>query len=228
MSVQLTQEQAAVVASRGGQLLVSAAAGSGKTFVLVQRLLDRVIREGLDLDQFLIITFTKAAAAELRSKIMDALRKALQERPGDAHLKRQTTLIYRTQISTIHAFCTRLLRESSAQLDLDPDFRMAEDSEAGLLRSQTLDRVLEEAYANLDQGHFASLVDTLSAGRDDNRLKTIVLDIHTRSAGCGSSRRPLTWRGSPTWPRPGGVRCCSRTPGSRWSTGGGRWSGRWT
>ena len=180
MSVQLTQEQAAVVASRGGQLLVSAAAGSGKTFVLVQRLLDRVIREGLDLDQFLIITFTKAAAAELRSKIMDALRKALQERPGDAHLKRQTTLIYRTQISTIHAFCTRLLRESSAQLDLDPDFRMAEDSEAGLLRSQTLDRVLEEAYANLDQGHFASLVDTLSAGRDDNRLKTIVLDIHSR------------------------------------------------
>ena len=175
MSVQLTQEQAAVVASRGGQLLVSAAAGSGKTFVLVQRLLDRVIREGLDLDQFLIITFTKAAAAELRSKIMDALRKALQERPGDAHLKRQTTLIYRTQISTIHAFCTRLLRECSAQLDLDPDFRMAEDSEAGLLRSQTLDRVLEEAYANLDQGHFASLVDTLSAGRDDNRLKTICL-----------------------------------------------------
>ena len=180
MSVQLTKEQAAVVASRGGELLVSAAAGSGKTFVLVQRLLDRVIREGMDLDQFLIITFTKAAAAELRSKIMVALRKALQERPGDAHLKRQTTLIYRTQISTIHAFCTRLLRESSAQLDRDPDFRMAEDSEAGLLRSQILDRVLEEAYANLDQGHFASLVDTLSAGRDDNRLKTIVLDIHSR------------------------------------------------
>ena len=70
MAVQLTKEQAAVVASRGGELLVSAAAGSGKTFVLVQRLLDRVIREGLDLDQFLIITFTKAAAAELRSKIM--------------------------------------------------------------------------------------------------------------------------------------------------------------
>ena len=180
MAVQLTREQAAVVADRGGELLVSAAAGSGKTFVLVQRLLDRVLREGMDLDQFLIITFTKAAAAELRSKIMAALREALEERPGDVHLKRQTTLIYRTQISTIHAFCTRLLRESSAQLDLDPDFRMAEDGEAGLLRSQTLDRVIEEAYAHLEEGHFASLVDTLSAGRDDNRLKTIVLDIHSR------------------------------------------------
>ena len=156
MAVQLTREQAAVVADRGGELLVSAAAGSGKTFVLVQRLLDRVLREGMDLDQFLIITFTKAAAAELRSKIMAALREALEERPGDVHLKRQTTLIYRTQISTIHAFCTRLLRESSAQLDLDPDFRMAEDGEAGLLRSQTLDRVIEEAYAHLEEGHFAS------------------------------------------------------------------------
>ncbi len=180
MAVQLTKEQAAVVASRGGELLVSAAAGSGKTFVLVQRLLDRVIREGLDLDQFLIITFTKAAAAELRSKIMAAISKERKARPEDAHLKRQATLIYRTQISTIHAFCTRLLRESSAQLNLDPDFRMAEDSEAGLLRSQTLDRVIEEAYEHLEEGHFASLVDTLSAGRDDNRLKTIVLDIHSR------------------------------------------------
>lgn len=180
MAVQLTKEQAAVVASRGGELLVSAAAGSGKTFVLVQRLLDRVIREGLDLDQFLIITFTKAAAAELRSKIMAAIRKERQARPEDVHLKRQATLIYRTQISTIHAFCTKLLRESSAQMDLHPDFRMADDSEAGLLRSQTLDRVIEEAYEQLEEGHFASLVDTLSAGRDDNRLKTIVLDIHSR------------------------------------------------
>lgn len=180
MAVQLTKEQAAVVASRGGELLVSAAAGSGKTFVLVQRLLDRVIREGLNLDQFLIITFTKAAAAELRSKIMSAIRKERQAQPEDEHLKRQETLIYRTQISTIHAFCTWLLRESAAQLDLDPDFRMADDGEAGLLRSQTLDRVIEEAYEHLEEGHFASLVDTLSAGRDDNRLKTIVLDIHSR------------------------------------------------
>lgn len=112
MAVELTREQQAVVSTRGGQLLVSAAAGSGKTFVLVQRLLDRVLREGLNVDQFLMITFTKAAASELRGKILSAIQKALREQPDNAHLRRQATLIYRTQISTIHAFCSRLLRRA--------------------------------------------------------------------------------------------------------------------
>ena len=87
MVVELTREQQVVVSTRGGQLLVSAAAGSGKTFVLVQRLLDRVLREGLNVDQFLMITFTKAAAAELRGKILSAIQKALREQPDNAHLR---------------------------------------------------------------------------------------------------------------------------------------------
>ena len=180
MAVQLTREQAAVVRSRGGQLLVSAAAGSGKTFVLVRRLLDRVLREGHNLDEFLVITFTRAAATELRGKILAALREELSRNPGNAHLRRQATLVYRAQISTIHAFCARLLRESGGVLDLDPDFRLAEESETDLLRAQTLDRVLEEAYSDLEGSEFAALVDTLSAGRDDSRLREIVLDIHSR------------------------------------------------
>lgn len=180
MAVELTREQQAVVSARDGQLLVSAAAGSGKTFVLVQRLLDRVLREGWNVDQFLMITFTKAAAAELRGKIMAAIQKALREQPENAHLKRQATLIYRTQISTIHAFCSRLLRESSAQLNLDPDFRLMDDGEGELLRQQTLERVLEDAYQHLDEGAFAILVDTMSAGRDDKRLREMILDIHGR------------------------------------------------
>ena len=180
MAVELTREQQAVVSTRGGQLLVSAAAGSGKTFVLVQRLLDRVLREGLNLDQFLMITFTKAAASELRGKILSAIQKALREQPDNAHLRRQATLIYRTQISTIHAFCSRLLRESSAQLNLDPDFRLMDDGEAGLLRQLTLERVLEDAYQHLDVGDFSVLVDSMSAGRDDKRLREMILDIHGR------------------------------------------------
>ena len=160
--------------------MVSAAAGSGKTFVLVQRLLDRVLREGLNVDQFLMITFTKAAAAELRGKILSAIQKALREQPDNAHLRRQATLIYRTQISTIHAFCSRLLRESSAQLNLDPDFRLMDDGEAGLLRQLTLERVLEDAYQHLDEGNFSVLVDSMSAGRDDRRLREMILDIHGR------------------------------------------------
>lgn len=179
MSINLTPEQAAVVENRGGELLVSAAAGSGKTRVLVERLLRRVVEEGLDLDQFLVITFTKAAASELRDKILAELNRRLAETPGDRHLRRQTTLIYRAQISTIHAFCTTFLRENSHLLDLDPDFRVADDAEAELLRVQALDHLLEERYEHLAENGFGRLVDSLSAGRDDKHLREIVLDIHS-------------------------------------------------
>ena len=103
MAFPLTQEQRLAVENRGGELLVSAAAGSGKTRVLVERLLDRVDREGLDIDEFLVITYTRAAAGELRERIARELSQRLVERPGDRHLRRQSTLVYKTHISTIHA-----------------------------------------------------------------------------------------------------------------------------
>ena len=111
MAFSLTSEQQAAVDNRGGGLLVSAAAGSGKTRVLVERLLARVEGEGLDIDRFLVITYTKAAAAELRGRIVEELSARLAERPTDAHLRRQATLVYKAQISTVHAFCAQLLRE---------------------------------------------------------------------------------------------------------------------
>ena len=104
MPFPLTEEQRKIVDDRGGELLVSAAAGSGKTRVLVERLLDRVTREGLDIDRFLVITFTKAAAAELRGRIAQELSDRLAMAPNDRHLRRQTSLVYKAQISTIHAF----------------------------------------------------------------------------------------------------------------------------
>ncbi|MCD7733692.1 MAG: helicase-exonuclease AddAB subunit AddA [Clostridiales bacterium] len=181
MSIQLTPQQQAAVDHRGGELLVSAAAGSGKTRVLVERLLDRVEQEGLDVDRFLIITFTKAAASELRGKILQGLNQRLAEHPGDRHLRRQLTLVYQAQISTIHAYCTALLREFGYLLDLDPDFRVSEEGEAEILRRETLDRVMEARYETIQEGDaFSHLVDTMSAGRDDRKLKEIVLDIHAR------------------------------------------------
>ena len=111
MAVKRTPEQEAAVRDRGGGLLVSAAAGSGKTRVLVERLLERVIQEGRRVDEFLIITFTRAAAEELRGRIARELAQAIQDQPENAHLRRQTALLYQTQISTIHAFCTVLLRQ---------------------------------------------------------------------------------------------------------------------
>ncbi len=181
MPFQLTEEQAAAVNDRGGALLVSAAAGSGKTRVLVERLLGRVAAEGLDIDRFLVITYTKAAAAELRSRIVEELSALLAQNPADGHLRRQQTLVYKAQISTVHAFCAQLLRESGHILDIDPDFRLCDEGEAGLLMLRALEDVLERRYEDISEGSdFALLVDTMSAGRDDQRLVQIVLDIRGR------------------------------------------------
>ena len=178
MPFPLTDEQRKIVDDRGGELLVSAAAGSGKTRVLVERLLDRVTKEGIDIDRFLVITFTKAAAAELRGRIAQELSDRLAETPNDRHLRRQTTLVYRAQISTIHAFCSALLRESGHLLDLDPDFRLCDEGEHNVLMAQVLEEVLDRRYEGLtEDSPFALLVDTLSAGRDDSRLARIVADI---------------------------------------------------
>jgi len=181
MAFPLTQEQRNIVDDRGGELLVSAAAGSGKTRVLVERLLDRVTGEKLDIDRCLIITYTKAAAAELRARIAQELAARLAEDPGNRHLRRQTTLVYQAQISTIHAFCAALLRENGHLLDLDPDFRLCDEAEAQILMSRTLEQVLDQRYEGLKgDDPFAQLADTLAAGRDDSRLSQIVLDIHGR------------------------------------------------
>ena len=143
MPFPLTEEQKKIVDDRGGELLVSAAAGSGKTRVLVERLLDRVTKEGLDIDRFLVITYTKAAAAELRGRIAQELSDRLAANPNDRSLRRQTTLVYRTQISTVHSFCAALLRESGHLLDLDPDFRLCDEGEGHVLMSQVLEEVLD-------------------------------------------------------------------------------------
>ena len=181
MGVTLTHQQRAAVDNRGGELLVSAAAGSGKTRILVERLLNRVEEEHLDLDHFLVITYTKAAAAELRGKIMDELNARLAEKPEDPLLRRQKMVIYRAQISTIHSFCTAFLREEGYRIDLNGDFRVGDESECKLLKDRVLERILEERYQNLqDDSVFAMLVDVLAAGRDDQKLSGIVLDIHSR------------------------------------------------
>ncbi len=177
--MELTDQQQAVVDNRGGAVLVSAAAGSGKTRVLVERLLGRVEREGANLDDFLIITYTKAAAAELRGKIIDELNLRIARHPEDHHLRRQSVLVYRANISTIHAFCSAVLREFGHLLALDPDFRVAEENICAALKEKALDQLLEERYETLAPD-FAALVDTMSAGRDDSRLRRIVLDIHGR------------------------------------------------
>ena len=180
----LTPQQQAVVENRGGSLLVSAAAGSGKTKVLVDRLFRYVTEERCNIDDFLIITYTKAAAAELRSKIASELSKRLGQTPGDQQLRRQLLRVYQADIKTVDAFCTSLLRENTHLLAregdsraLTPDFRVLDDNEAQLIRQRVLSRTLEDFYDQLDQGR-ALLADTLGAGRDDSRLAALVLELY--------------------------------------------------
>ena len=177
----LTPAQQAVVENEGGALLVSAAAGSGKTKVLVDRLLRKVCDPAApaNIDDFLIITYTKAAASELRGKIAHELAKRLALEPENRHLQRQTARIALAQISTVHAFCTSILRSYCHLLDLPADFRVAEEQETAVLRQQTLDDVLTDSYTQwqADPG-FRALIDQLGFGRDDRRLGGILLRVY--------------------------------------------------
>ena len=177
MGVNWTEEQQAAIDNRGGTLLVSAAAGSGKTAVLVQRVLERVTdpQNPCDIDSFLIVTFTKAAASEMRGKIADALTGLAAQQPQNTRLRRQLMLVHRAKITTVHAFCMGLLKEHFHELGLPPDFRTAEESEQKAMRAEVLEEVLEAQYAK-EQEHFAALVDAVSGGRDDRQLETVVLE----------------------------------------------------
>ena len=190
MAFDLTKEQQAVVDDRGGNLLVSAAAGSGKTRVLVERLMDYV-KTGEDIDRFLIITFTNAAAAELRDRIARGLNDLLAENPSDPHLRRNANLVYRTQISTIDAFCLEFLRESGGSAGLDPDFRLCDDAEGKDLGAQAMETVLERRYETIDRDPgFRALVDALAGDRDDQTVEEVIFDIHRRIQ---SHPNPLGW-----------------------------------
>ena len=186
MSIQLTPSQQAVVDDRGGSLLVSAAAGSGKTRVLVERLFCRILgSEQANVDDFLIITYTRAAAAELRERIAQELSERLADDPGNRHLQRQLMLVYQADIKTIDAFCTGLLRENVHLLDigegrsLTADFRVLDESEADLLRRRVLPKVLEAFYSNLTPGG-VMLADAFGFGRDDRGLESLVLELYAK------------------------------------------------
>ena len=143
---QWTSEQRQCIEARGGTLLVSAAAGSGKTSVLVERIVRRITdpADGTDVDRLLVVTFTKAAAAEMKQRLSAELSRLIAERPEDLRLQRQLMLLPRANISTVHGFCSALLREHFHLLDLSPQFKVAEESETTLQRQEAVTKVLEE------------------------------------------------------------------------------------
>jgi len=175
--IQFTPEQKAAIMYRDGSLLVSAAAGSGKTKVLVERLLSR-IDEGDDIDEFLVITYTRAAAFELRERIHEELLSRLSDSPGNLRLRRQSFLCRGASIDTIHTFCSDILRENAHIVRLPPDFRVIDESESTMIMNEVAESVLNDIYENTDDlPGFRLLVDTVADGRDDKMLINVLLDI---------------------------------------------------
>lgn len=187
MSVEkLSPAQLEAVSNRGGALLVSAAAGSGKTRVLVERLFHYITKEHADVDDFLIITFTRAAASELRGRIVEELNSRLSDTPGDSHLRRQLMRVYRADIKTIDSFCGNIVRENVHLLEedrrggrLSADFRTLDEKEAALLQERTLSRVLEQYYEEND-GKNLLLADAFGYGRDDTALEELILKLYQK------------------------------------------------
>ena len=186
MAEKLTPEQAQAVSDRGGKLLVSAAAGSGKTKVLVDRLLGYVMdgHDPADLDEFLIITYTKAAASELRGKIAAKLSEKIAENPENRHLQQQMQRLYLTKISTVHSFCSDVLREYAYALDIPADFRVADENECREIRDRVMGQILDAAYEKTaEDGDFRAFVDTQGLGRTDALVPEILLKVYD-SARC--------------------------------------------
>ena len=209
--LKLTEQQHAAVYDRGGSLLLSAAAGSGKTKVLVERVFSYLTQERCDVDDFLIITFTRAAAAELRARLASELAARVAASPEDRHLRRQMFRVYQADIKTVDAFCASLLREHIHLLEpvdgrsLTPDFRVLDEAEAKLLKERALERTLEAFYQDIENGdtEFALLAGTLGAGRDDRKLVELVLELHEKIQSHPCPVRWLhqtaeSWRNLPT------------------------------
>jgi len=179
-----TAEQWAAIAADGRNLLVAAAAGSGKTAVLVERIISRIADETapLDVDALLVATFTKAAAAEMKERIRAALEQKLEQSPGSVHLRRQLALLPRASITTLHSFCMEAVQRFAPLIGLDPGFRIANETEAELLRMDTLDALFEERYeqelALGDDGTLATLADMYGGQRSDEPLHRLVLELY--------------------------------------------------
>ena len=193
MAEQLTPQQKMAVENRGGKLLVSAAAGSGKTKVLVDRLMSYLTDPvaPANMEDFLIITYTKAAAAELRSKISDKLTAYIADHPDNRHMQQQIQRLHLAKISTVHSFCSDILREYAYRLDISADFRIAEENESQEMMFQVIQELLDEAYSEkLQEEAFRSFVDTQGLGRDDRQVPEIILQTYS-SALCHLD--PMGW-----------------------------------
>ena len=182
MAIEFTAQQTRVLQARKHNILVSAAAGSGKTAVLVERIV-RMISEGddpADIDRLLVVTFTKAAAAQMRERIGAAISARIEEEPDNAHLQRQETLLHNAQITTMDSFFTFLLRNNFSDIDMDPGFRQMDQTESDLMRKDAMDDFLEEGYAS-GNSSLKICADYFCRGAGDRELELILEDLYKKA-----------------------------------------------
>ncbi len=173
-----TEEQQAAIDSRGSNLLVAAAAGSGKTAVLVERIIQIILKDKIDIDRLLIVTFTNAAAGEMRERISTAIMREMDKKVNDEqHLRRQINLLNRASITTIHSFCIDVVRRHFHIIDVDPGFRIGDVTETGILRLESLEELFEEEYEKANDLFF-QLVETFGGTREDRPLQDLVLKVY--------------------------------------------------
>lgn len=176
-----TPEQIKAIETKGCSLLVAAAAGAGKTAVLVERIIKKIIddKNPVDIDRLLVVTFTNAAASEMRERIGDAISKELEKNPDSIRLQRQIVLLGKADITTIHSFCLEVIRNNFHMIDLDPTFRIADGTECILLKQEVLDEMFESLYEeDRLNNEFLDLVECYGGGKDDSGLKDIVLRLY--------------------------------------------------
>ncbi len=178
-----TDEQWQAIWAKGQDMLVSAAAGSGKTAVLINRMIEKVLdeQEPISVDELLVVTFTNASAAEMRHRMSKALEKAVTENPESTHLRQQLRLINKAQISTLHSFCLSVVKQYAYLLEIDPGFRIAGDTEAALLRDDVLESVLENAYEGEQADAVYRLADSFTSDRNDQAMEVLVSKLYDYS-----------------------------------------------
>ena len=183
MANKWTDQQIQAIEARDSDLLIAAAAGSGKTAVLVERIITRIIKEEQEIDRLLVVTFTKAAASEMSQRIGAAIAKELETDPNNLHLQNQMAFLPRADIKTIHAFCLQVIKEYYHILEIDPAVRTADPAEIKLLQKEVLEELFENLYAEETNQWFFDLLETFSSSTKDTPLRELVLDTYTFAQG---------------------------------------------
>ncbi len=173
-----TQEQEQAIYEKGSNILVAAAAGSGKTAVLVERIINKVITENIDIDKLLVVTFTNAAASEMRERVLNAIYKKIDEEPENERLQRQVTLLNKSNICTIDSFCLDVVRNNFFEIDISQNFRIGDTTEIEILKQDIIEEIFEEKYESEDKD-FEKLINTYTSYKDDTPLKELILKIYT-------------------------------------------------